>query len=166
MPSIIQEIPSQGLIPEDLKNIQPFSKPLFNPVTHLAYQRPEKVVLLKDIHLPDSQISPVASSVPFPLLSSEAIKQHRKELLSKDVLENCLYATRPGSVQLRGMAPRYAPFIHAFWTSPQVLDIVSSIAGVDLVPVMNYEICHTNVQLGPGGIRALKDTPVWPAEES
>jgi len=54
------------------------------------------------------------------------------------------------------MAPRYAPFIHQFWTSPGVLSIVSQVAGVDLVPVVDYEICHTNVQIGPGGIDALK----------
>ncbi|PVH79588.1 hypothetical protein DL98DRAFT_420166 [Cadophora sp. DSE1049] len=126
----------------------------FNASKHLAFQSPSKVISLADIHLPDSEISPVASSVPFPLLSAEAIKQHRKELFSKDVIDNCAFATRPGSVQLRGMAPRYAPFVHQFWTSPEVLGIISNIAGVDLVPVMDYEICHTNVQLGPGGMDA------------
>ncbi|KAH7371867.1 hypothetical protein BKA64DRAFT_698901 [Cadophora sp. MPI-SDFR-AT-0126] len=120
------------------------------------------MISLADIHLPDSECSPVASSVPFPLLSAEAIKQHRKELFSKDVIDNCAFATRPGSVQLRGMAPRHAPFIHQFWTSPEVLGIISDIAGVELVPVMDYEICHTNVQLGTGGIDAVRNTPIWP----
>ncbi|KAK0117837.1 hypothetical protein ONS95_012159 [Cadophora gregata] len=129
---------------------------------HLAFQPPSKIISLADIHLPDSEISPVASSVPFPLLSAEAIKQHRKELFSKDVLDNCTFATRPGSVQLRGMAPRYAPFVHQFWNSSEVLGIISNIAGVDLVPVMDYEICHTNVQLGPGGMDAVRNTPIWP----
>ncbi|TVY14833.1 hypothetical protein LARI1_G007603 [Lachnellula arida] len=67
------------------------------------------------------------------------------------------------------MAPRYAPLVHAFWTSPQALDIVSNIARVDLVPVMNYEICHTNVQLGPGAQKDIfnrRTTEVEPREIS
>ena len=55
--------------------------------------------------------------------------------------------------------PRYAPFINQFWTSPEVLSIISSIAGVDFARVMDYEICHTNVQLGTRGVEALKDIP-------
>jgi hypothetical protein len=73
-----------------------------------------------------------------------------------------MHHTRPGSVQIRGMAPRYAPFIHAFWHSPEVLRIMSENAGVDLVPAMDYEISHVNVQLGPGGLDAVRKTPVEP----
>jgi hypothetical protein len=60
------------------------------------------------------------------------------------------------------MAPRYAPFIHKFWHSPEVLKIISDIAGVELVPALDYEIAHTNVQLGPGGVEGVKTTPVQP----
>ena len=137
---------------------------VFDPSRHLAYRAPEAIHSLKDLHLPPSPLSEVASTEPFPLMSEEAILAHRRELFSKDVLDNCSYHTRPGSVQLRGMAPRYAPFIHQFWTSPEVLAIVSDLAGVDLVPVMDYEICHTNVQLGPGGLEDVKNTPVVPPE--
>ncbi|KIX08883.1 uncharacterized protein Z518_03540 [Rhinocladiella mackenziei CBS 650.93] len=137
---------------------------LFDPARHLAYQRPTAIHTLEDFHLPPSPISPIASTEPFPLLSEEAILQHRRELFSKDVLDNCLYYTRPGSVQLRGMAPRYTPFIYQFWTSPEVLKIVSELAGVDLVPVMDYEICHTNVQLGPDGIEGVRHTPIVPPQ--
>jgi hypothetical protein len=63
---------------------------------------------------------------------------------------------------LRGMAQRYAPFIQSFWNSDEVLKIVSDIAGVDLVPAMNYEICHTNIQLGDDGIEGVRATPVVP----
>jgi hypothetical protein len=55
-----------------------------------------------------------------------------------------------------------APFIHAFWHSPEVLKIVSENAGIDLVPAMDYEIGHTNVQLGPGGVEAARMTPIEP----
>ena len=71
-----------------------------------------------------------------------------------------MHHTRPGSVQIRGMAPRYAPFIYQFWHSPEVLKIVSDLAGVELVPALDYEISHTNVQLGPEGLDAVRKTPV------
>ena len=73
-----------------------------------------------------------------------------------------MHHTRPGSVQIRGHAPRYAPFIREFWNSPEVLEIVSKNAGIDLIPVMDYETGHVNVQLGPDGIAGVKATPVEP----
>ena len=136
----------------------------FSASKHLAYEPPSSVLTMKDLGLEPTELSPVATTEPFPLLSHEAVLAHRAELFSKPVLDNCLHATRPGSVQLRGMAPRYAPFIHQFWNSPEVLKIVSDVAGVDLIPVMDYETSHTNVQLGPGGIDAVRATPVEPPE--
>lgn len=138
------------------------SPKLFDPAKHLAYVPPKAIHTLEDLCLPPSPISQMASTDPFPLLSEEAIREHRRELFSKELLDNCMYHTRAGSVQLRGMAPRYAPFIHQFWTSPEVLRIVSDLAGVDLVPVEDYEICHTNVQLGPDGIEGVRNTPDMP----
>jgi hypothetical protein len=117
---------------------------------------------MQDLKLEPTALSPVATTEPFPLLSHQAVLEHRRELFSEAVLDNCLHHTRPGSVQLRGMAPRYAPFIHQFWHSREVLKIVSDIAGVELVPAMDYEISHTNVQLGPGGIEAARNTPLEP----
>lgn len=136
----------------------------FSPAKHLAYSPPSSILTMKDLALEPTALSPVATTEPFPLLSHEAVLQHRRDLFSKDVLDNCLHHTRPGSVQIRGMAPRYAPFIHQFWHSPEVLKIVSDIAGVELVPAMDYEISHTNVQLGPGGLDAVRNTTVEPPE--
>ena len=134
----------------------------FDASKHLAYSPPSSILTMKDLALEPTELSPVATTDPFPLLSHEAVLAHRAELFSKGTLDHCLHATRPGSVQLRGMAPRYAPFIHQFWNSPEVLKIVSDIAGVELVPVMDYETSHCNVQLGPGGIDAVRATPVEP----
>ncbi|KAI1386433.1 uncharacterized protein F4822DRAFT_410059 [Hypoxylon trugodes] len=136
----------------------------FNPAKHLAYSPPSKILAMKDLALEPTALSPIATTEPFPLLSHEAVLQHRRDLFSKDVLDNCLHHTRPGSVQLRGMAPRYSPFIHQFWHSPEVLKIVSDVAGVELVPAMDYEISHVNVQLGSGGLDAVRNTPVEPPE--
>ena len=128
----------------------------------MAYQKPKAIHTLSDIKLENSPISEIASTDPFPLLSAEGVRAFRRELFSKDVLDNCSYKTRPGSVQIRGMAPRFAPFTYQFWTSPEVLGIVSNLAGVDLIPVLDQEICHTNVQLGPEGLEGVRHTPVDP----
>lgn len=134
----------------------------FDASKHLNYSPPASVLTMQDLALEPTPLSPVATTDPFPLLSHEAVLAHRAELFSAPVLDNCLHSTRPGSCQLRGMAPRYAPFIHQFWNSPELLKIVSDIAGVELVPVMDYETSHANVQVGPGGMDAVRSTPVEP----
>lgn len=134
----------------------------FDPSVHLNYVAPTNNLQMSDIGLEPTPISAVAATNPFPLLSYEAIVQMRREIFSPQVLDNCMHHTRPGSVQIRGMAPRYAPFIHAFWHSPEVLRIMSENAGVELVPALDYEISHVNVQLGPGGLDAVRQTPIEP----
>lgn len=134
----------------------------FDAKKHLAYEPPSQILKMEDLAYPATPLSNVASTLPFPLLSHEAVLQHRREIFSPEVLNNCMHHTRPGSVQVRGMAPRYAPFIHSFWNSPEVLKIVSENAGVDLVPALDYETSHTNVQLGPGGVDEVRRTPVEP----
>ena len=41
----------------------------------------------------------------------------------------------------------YTPFMHAAWTNPATLKIVSDIAGVDLIPVFDYDIGNINVSV-------------------
>lgn len=41
----------------------------------------------------------------------------------------------------------YAPFVYDAWKSPETLAIVSKIAGVDLVPSMDFEIAHINISM-------------------
>ncbi|KAK3061300.1 hypothetical protein LTS18_006580 [Coniosporium uncinatum] len=155
----LTSLPAAVAVPATKQSAEPR---IFDPSIHLAYEPPSKTYTLEEISLPPSPISPIASTVPFPFLTPEAIEAHRREIFSPDVINNCMYNTLPGSVQLRGMAPRYAPFIHQFWTSPEVLGIVSQLAGVDLIPVFDYDICHVNVQMPPGGKDAVKDTPIKP----
>lgn len=159
-------VDTSGAAASSFKPCQPAIKgrDRFDPAKHLAFSPPAKTLTMKDLALEPTDLSPIATTEPFPFMSHEAVLAHRRELFSKPVMDNCLFHTRPGSVQLRGMAPRYAPFIHEFWHSPEVLKIVSEQAGVDLVPAMDYEISHTNVQLGPGGIEAVRNTPVEPPE--
>jgi hypothetical protein len=41
----------------------------------------------------------------------------------------------------------YAPFVYDTWKSPETLAIVSKIAGVDLVPQMDFEVGHINISM-------------------
>jgi len=42
---------------------------------------------------------------------------------------------------------RFAPFVYDVWRSPEVLSIVSKIAGVEVVPQMDFEIAHINISI-------------------
>ncbi|OIW30900.1 hypothetical protein CONLIGDRAFT_558294, partial [Coniochaeta ligniaria NRRL 30616] len=133
-----------------------------DPTLHIAPQTGVSILKMTDLNPSfTSPISPHAAA-QIPLATREAVIEMRRELFSKDVLDNCLHSTRPGAVQLRGHSPRFTKFIYDFWHHPQVLAAVSRAAGVDLVPAYDYEVASTNVQLGPGGIAGLYDTPAEP----
>ncbi|EMR70103.1 hypothetical protein MGN70_005523 [Eutypa lata] len=120
----------------------------FDPTRHLAYNAPSKIYSMKDLGLPeDKGISPVAVSEPFHLFSEEAIMRMRQEVLSPEVLSNCQYSSNLSQCQLRGFANKYAPFVYDVWKSPETLAIISKIAGIDLVPEMDFEIAHINISV-------------------
>jgi hypothetical protein len=48
---------------------------------------------------------------------------------------------------------RYAPFTYDAWHHPETLSIISKIAGVELVPEMDFEIGHINFS-----VKSEKDT--------
>jgi hypothetical protein len=43
--------------------------------------------------------------------------------------------------------PRYAPFTYEAWTHPKVIAIISQIAGVDLVPMIDLEVANINISV-------------------
>ena len=53
---------------------------------------------------------------------------------------------------LRGVS-RYCPLLKRLWSSQEVTDIVSKIAGVKLKPVMDYELGVCNIQVGAAGLQ-------------
>lgn len=48
---------------------------------------------------------------------------------------------------------RYAPFTYDAWHHPETLSIISKIAGVELVPEMDFEVGHINFS-----VKSEKDT--------
>ncbi|MCJ1247459.1 hypothetical protein MMC30_004673 [Trapelia coarctata] len=130
----------------------PSAKPLstddFDPKKHIDFSPPSKIYTMRDLHLPeDTGVSPVAVSEPFPLFTPETIHRMRAEVLSKDVWENCQYSSNLAQCQLRGFAPKFAPFVYDTWKNPETLAIVSRIAGIDLVTEMDFEIGHINISV-------------------
>ena len=55
-----------------------------------------------------------------------------------------VYESNIAVCQVRGYAPKYAPFTYDAWTNSETLAAISKVAGVELVPWGNYEIAHIN----------------------
>ncbi|TID27458.1 Aminopeptidase 2 [Venturia nashicola] len=138
-----------------IDNTREESKPQdFNPTEHLTFTPPEQVIMMTDLGYPaDMGVSPVAVSQPFKLFSDEAVQQMRSEILHPEVMKHCGYQSNIAASQLRGYAPKYAPFTYDAWKHPETLAIISKIAGVDLVPEMDFEIGHINFS-----VKSEKDT--------
>ncbi|OJD25475.1 hypothetical protein ACJ73_03159 [Blastomyces percursus] len=120
----------------------------FDAQKHIQYTAPLKVHTMKELgYSDDVGVSPIGVSEPFPLFPPEAINQMRKEILNKKVWERYQFSSNLAHCQLRGYAAEYAPFVYDAWQSPEVLKIVSNIAGIDLVPAMDWEIAHINISI-------------------
>ncbi|KAI9818226.1 MAG: hypothetical protein M1827_000851 [Pycnora praestabilis] len=143
----------------------------FDPARHLAFAPPAKIHMMRDIGYPeDIGVSPVAVSEPFSLFSQEAIKLMRAEVLSDAVKEHCTYSSDIAACQLRGFAPKFARFVYDAWKSPKTLAIISKIAGVDLVPEIDFEIAHVNLSVKTERqkeeeLAVFKEKELWAADE-
>lgn len=65
----------------------------------------------------------------------------------------CLPRSDLAPCQIRGMSsrPGFAPFIESMWTHPETLRAMSEAAGVELVPIMPYEVfCSKSDRFRPG----------------
>ncbi|KEP47745.1 hypothetical protein V565_145450 [Rhizoctonia solani 123E] len=120
----------------------------FDPKIHLAYAPPESRIMMADLGKAGEGIAPVGITLPFPLLSEEGVRTIREEIFSSHILDRCTHTTDP-ACQIRGMScrPGFASFNEALWTHPETIRVVSEAAGIDLVPIIPYELGHVNVQL-------------------
>lgn len=107
----------------------------FDPVKHLAYQKPTSNFTMKDLGLEDVGISPIAVSAPFPLFSLEGVTELRREILSDDVIDKFTVSSYLAAFQGREFTKNVARFVHEAWTSPEVIAAVSEAAGIELVPM-------------------------------
>ncbi|EFW19718.1 hypothetical protein D8B26_007907 [Coccidioides posadasii str. Silveira] len=151
VPSPSSSKPQNGKIKPIVNNsdaVEQSGSVQFDPSVHLNFTAPSKVHTMKELGYKDNVgVSPVGVSEPFPLFSAEAIKQMRKEVLSENVWRHYKFSSNIAQCQLRGFAPEFAPFVYDAWKNPETLAIVSKIAGIDLVPVMDWEIGHINISV-------------------
>ncbi|KAJ5355328.1 uncharacterized protein N7496_012540 [Penicillium cataractarum] len=119
----------------------------FDPVKHLNFIPPKSILTMKEIGLEGHGISPHAAAGPFPLFTPEAIAQMRAEIFDEKVLAECQYSSTFNKNMVRGMGPARAPFTYAAWKSPEVLARISEVAGIDLVPSIDFEIANINISI-------------------
>ncbi|PVH91173.1 hypothetical protein DM02DRAFT_546313, partial [Periconia macrospinosa] len=118
----------------------------FEPNRHLAAKQLPKVRLAKDLgYSEDTGVSPVAYSEAFQLFTPEAIRIMRAEIEKPEIRETYSFSSNIADSQLRGYAKEHAPFTYQAWNHPETLKLISAIAGIELVPVMDYEIGHINL---------------------
>ncbi|EJT96879.1 hypothetical protein DACRYDRAFT_25344 [Dacryopinax primogenitus] len=135
---------------------------VFDPAVHLAYEAPKHHLSMADIGLGHLKtLSSVACTDPFPLMSLEGVKALREEIFAKPIVENFHMKHALAKCQLRGYAPDFAPFTAALWTHPDTIKACSEAAGMDLVPIMPYELGHINVQ-AKEGLESLGRDPLPP----
>ncbi|KAJ5954973.1 hypothetical protein N7501_009252 [Penicillium viridicatum] len=126
---------------------KPIKEEVFDPKVHLNYTPPSKKFSMQELLLSQSPTaSPIAGTVPFPLLSTEGVKAYRRALFQKDVIDKCASSPFPGTLVLRD-AVKQSNFVNDFWTHPETMRIVSEAVGVPLEVVMPTEIGHTNIQV-------------------
>ncbi|KAG9086105.1 hypothetical protein FS749_003901 [Ceratobasidium sp. UAMH 11750] len=136
----------------------------FDPTIHLAYAAPASKLTMEELGKAGEGIAPVGITEPFPLLSEEGVRAMREEIFSRHVLDRCTHTSDLAPCQIRGMStrPGFAPFIESLWTHPETIRAVSDAAGIDLVPIIPYELGHVNVQLtlGPDTVSQLGREPL------
>ncbi|KAJ6185758.1 hypothetical protein N7519_007059 [Penicillium mononematosum] len=126
---------------------KPIKEDVFDPKVHLNYTPPSKKFTMRELLLRQSPAaSPIAGTVPFPLLSAEGVKAYRRALFQEDVIGKCASSPFPGTLVLRD-AVKQSKFINDFWTHPETMRIVSETVGVPLEVAMPTEIGHTNIQV-------------------
>ncbi|OQE92509.1 hypothetical protein PENNAL_c0007G02178 [Penicillium nalgiovense] len=126
---------------------KPSKDDVFDPKVHLNYTPPSKKFTMQELLLRQSPAaSPIAGTVPFPLLSAEGMKAYRRALFQEDVIDKCASLPFQGTLVLRD-AGKQSKFINGFWTHPETMSIVSEAVGVPLEVVMPTEIGHTNIQV-------------------
>ena len=132
---------------------------VFDPATHLhPADCKQNISYMSDIGLDDRLgVSSVAFCSPFQLFSNSAVTAIRDEVLSETVMKHHSFSSNINPKQLRGYGSEKAPFTFAAWKHLETLKVISEAAGIDVVPVMDYEIGHVNISLPGQSTKAVVD---------
>ena len=120
----------------------------FDPAKHMCFKAPETTHLLKDLGLEsEAGISPIGITAPFPLFTTEGVRQIRKDLFRPEIMKQFSYKVTDQVCKLRGHGAA-TPFVYEAWHSDAIQQACSKAAQCELEVVFDYEIAHTNVQVG------------------
>lgn len=132
----------------------------FNPDHHLMftddYFNTTKRITLDELGVVETHQAPISNigvSEPFPMFTPEAVAIMRWEIFQEKCMMKCgrlsdHTTTGDMDIMIRGYAKQHAPFTFQAWTHPRVMEIVSKMAGVELVHVMeNYEVAQVNMNI-------------------
>lgn len=79
---------TSNTFPSPIPRIKP-RRASFEPTKHLAFTAPTSCYTMEDLGLPtDHGISPIAVTAPFQLFSPEGVRELRRDILSRECLEN------------------------------------------------------------------------------
>jgi hypothetical protein len=164
LPTPVPMMVGNPIIKDELKPRSSTQTLQFDPEKHLAYTTAPKTFSMEEFGvISEKAISPVAISEPFPLFTEESVQTMRSEIFTKEVWDNCRWSTEFAHCQIRDycdkyvflgtilafgaltVACRYAPFTYDAWKHPRTLEIISRIAGVDLIPAIDLEISNVNI---------------------
>ncbi|KAJ9113273.1 hypothetical protein QFC19_000191 [Naganishia cerealis] len=151
---------------ETYAQLKKYESVKFDPMVHLKFYSEDPIhkfnfnntrrLTMEELGLTSKkQISHIGVLDPFPLFTTEAIEIMKQELLQKDLFlkyARLSYNSTSGTdCVVRGYAVDNGivntPFIHAAWTHPKTMELVSLMAGVELEIVFDYEIAHTNIAM-------------------
>ena len=154
------------MLGETYAQLKKYESVKFDPMVHLKFYSEDPIhkfnfnntrrLTMEELGLKrKKQISHIGVLDPFPLFTTEAIEIMKQELLQKDLFlkyARLSYNSTSGTdCVVRGYAVDNGivntPFIHAAWTHPKTMELVSLMAGVELEIVFDYEIAHTNIAM-------------------
>ncbi|KAH6892627.1 hypothetical protein B0T10DRAFT_528361 [Thelonectria olida] len=139
------------------------SKVQFDTKIHLNFIPPTKVYTMSEFRVPPKRTSDLATTEPFQLATGAAVIELRRELLQPNTLAKRRHWWHRSPACLRGFTKEGgAPFTHAFWTAPEVIQAFEGFTGIELEISLPYEISHTNVHVGHGGREGIKDLKFEP----
>ncbi|KAH8746435.1 hypothetical protein BGZ57DRAFT_745053, partial [Hyaloscypha finlandica] len=111
---------------------------------YLIFSPPKYIWILIDIGLNNNTIiTPFIVLGNFLLFLVAAIGKMRGELLINEYPS--IFNIPRKETRLMWLFTRYAEFIYNTWTYLEILAIISRIAEIELIPVMDIEISHVNI---------------------
>ncbi|CCH41203.1 hypothetical protein BN7_740 [Wickerhamomyces ciferrii] len=143
----------------------------FDPNRHILftddYFEKTKRYTLEELQIDNSRQEPISNigvSEPFPLFTDEAVAILRWEVLQKDVITKygrirSLSKSKDSKGQsfVVGEYSEYAKFTYEAWSHPKILEIISKMAGVELIQMFNHVHANTNISIRTPGMKLLDE---------